>query len=97
MTHPFENKDSIFALTLLVALLGAYLYFAAPTGPVQVVTAETLSHPVQAAETLQSNPVAQVKPHPPIPVGTFAFAVTVGVIALLVSIGPLVAQPARKR
>ena len=87
MTHPFENKDSIFALTLLVALLGAYLYFAAPTGPVQVVT----------AETLQSNPVAQVKPHPPIPVGTFAFAVTVGVIALLVSIGPLVAQPAGKR
>ncbi len=97
MTHPFESKDSIFALTLLVALLGGYLYFAAPTGPVQVVAAETLSHPVQVAETPQSVPLTQVKPHAPIPVGTFAFAVTVGVIALLVSIGPLVAQPAGKR
>ncbi len=97
MTHPFENKDSIFALTLLVALLGAYLYFAAPTGPIQVVTAETLSHPVQATETPQLVVPAQAKPHAPIPVGSFAFAVTVGVIALLVSIGPLIAQPVGKR
>lgn len=97
MRHPFENGQSIFLLAALVALLGGYLFFSAPNTPVHVVVVDSGAGATQAAEAHAQAVTPQSKAAPPVPIGGFAVAFGVGVVALIVSVGPLLGAPIREK
>lgn len=96
MRHPFENRHSIFWLGGLVALLVGYFFLAIPHGPVPVVKTDALIGTSALQDhhaTISTNPRAQV----PVPTEGVMAAMAIGVVALIMSVGPFVgALPRRK-
>ncbi|GKS59277.1 hypothetical protein YTPLAS18_28040 [Nitrospira sp.] len=96
MRHPFESGTSIIWLATLVAVLAGYLFLTLPPGPVVIGEAEAAVQTMNVEHQAQGV-AANVKPRQPVPVGGFAIAFAVGVIALFASLGALVGAPMRPK
>ncbi len=95
MKHPFENRYSILWLGALVAGLLVYFLLAVPNGPVPVVKSQAL---VAASLDPSGSPQGPTPKTPnPVPLEGMMVAVTIGVIALVLSVSPFVEAVSRRR
>ncbi|MFO0775829.1 MAG: hypothetical protein U0172_14305 [Nitrospiraceae bacterium] len=100
MSHPFEQRHNVLWLAAAVAILIGYFFLAVPSGDVRVVKPSALTGsvlPTQSDASALAVAAVAAKPSTSVPLEGMIVAMTIGVIALIASIGSLETSAVRGR